>query len=89
MSDAQSSWENQRDIDCAEHNQPKCPKFPDDSCDECHNQHVKEHEFNQWCETCADEKCPQCEGLAYLYLKISGEYEETECLRCEATGRIK
>lgn len=92
MSDAQSRWEDQRDRDCAEHNQPKCPKFPDHDCEECHSQHVEEHEFNQWCEICTDEKCPQCEGVGYLYLqdpkKKREAGEETECMKCEATGRV-
>jgi len=85
MSDVQSRWEDQRDRDCAEHNQPQCPKFPDHDCEECHAYHVEEHEFNQWCQTCIDEKCSACNGSGYI-----GEgNDETECAKCEATGRVK
>ena len=54
--DAQSRWENQRDIDCAEHNQPKCRKFPDHDCDECHAAHRENDEPNNFCGRCDDEK---------------------------------
>lgn len=91
MSDAQSRWENQRDIDCAEHNQPQCPKFPDHDCPECHNQHVEDHEPNKWCDVCADQKCEKCNGKGYYMTgtKTSPDGDETECEKCEATGGLK
>jgi len=54
--DAQTRWENQRDIDCAEHGQPRCLMFPDHDCEECHAFHVEEGEFNTFCIKCEDEK---------------------------------
>jgi len=91
MSDAQTRWENQRDIDCAEHNQPQCPKFPDHDCDECHSYHVEEHLFNEWCQTCKDEKCPKCDGKAYYMTgsKSSPDGDEVECDQCDVTGRVR
>lgn len=81
MSDAQSRWENQRDIDCAEHNQPRCPKFPDHDCDECHESHVEVGEFNGWCAICDDEKCLTCQGSGYLE-------DDAECETCGGCGRL-
>jgi len=63
MSDAQSRWENQRDIDCAEHGQPKCPKFPDHDCEECHFDHKEKGYFNEFCSICIDEKCSRAKAL--------------------------
>lgn len=85
MSDAQSRWENQRDIDCAEHNQPRCPKFPDHDCEECHESHVEEGEFNGWCAICDDEKCGQCEGTGWVF---HANHDEMECPKCEGSGRL-
>ena len=71
--DAQTRWEDQRARDCAEHNQPKCPKFPDHACDECHSFHVEEGDFNKFCEICWEEQCGTCKGSGYL------EDGETSC----------
>jgi len=78
----QSRWEDQRDRDCAEHNQPKCESFPDCSCPECHKHHVEEHEFNDYCGICDDERCPKCGGRGWAMIGRS------ECLQCRGRGRI-
>lgn len=95
MSDAQTNWENKRASDCAEHNQPKCPKFPDHDCVECHSAHREWSEFNKFCDLCADEKCQMCygEGVTVAPKKTRDPFyklkaEET-CRECEGTGRIQ
>lgn len=85
MSDAQSRWENQRDIDCAEHGQAKCPKFPDHDCEECHAEHKEDGVFNEFCDVCLDERCTNCNGTGWIG---TGKNEE-ECGICEASGRVE
>ena len=87
--DVQARWEDKRDVDCAEHGQPKCRSFPDCSCQECHEHHVEEGEFNEFCQTCADEKCVECDGKGHV-MKIdyfTNKHEEFECEECGGSGR--
>lgn len=90
MMDAQSRWEDQRDIDCADHNQPQCPKFPDHDCEECHGDHVEAGDFNDFCSICADQKCEKCNGTGYYIggTPSAPEGDEIECEPCEASGRV-
>lgn len=83
MIDRQTNWENKRDIQAAEYNQPQCISFPDHNCDQCHAQHVEEHDFNKWCDKCMYEKCSDCDGYGWH------EDADDECKKCEGTGRIK
>jgi len=90
----QSRWENQRDIDCSEHNQPKCEKFPDCSCNECHETHLEHGDFNKFCSVCSDEKCQECNGAGWIRKAVgesydSPEWDEFDCEKCGGSGRVK
>ena len=77
---AYGNWENKMEF--AADTAPKCREFPDCNCEECHESHKEEGEFNEHCSECTAEKCPDCKGEIWL---SNGD----ECLRCEGTGRIK
>ena len=79
---AQTRWENQRDIDAAEHNQASCRNYPDCSCDECHTSHLDHGYFNEFCVVCDVQKCPNCNGTGLTPDKLA------DCPQC-LSGRIR
>lgn len=51
----------------------------------CHPHHIDQEYFDLDCLFCKMDKCPDCTGNAWVW--VNGE--ETECLKCDNTGRIK
>lgn len=61
-----------------------------DVCLDCHAWHKERNEFPKFCTMCQDEKCPLCDGRGWYVGPTSWapEGDDTDCDRCEGTGRI-
>lgn len=84
--DAETRWVQNREWAEESKRFPKCPAFPDCSCNECHSSHEAQHEINDHCHICQEQKCIQCDGEGWYKYPESEDYE---CTVCDGTGRIK